>query len=114
MQVVIGVKESAAQSGKFWASTPAENEIGTSGRARRYLSTSASVMTCRGPPERYMTCSAAGKNERWLRTTSVFENFTWNLRPRERATSESRSVISSACPHCRSFSKSCGRVRTSW
>ena len=60
----MGVKPSAAQSGKLRLSTPAENEMGTSGRARRYFSTSESVRTCSGSPERYMTASDDGKNER--------------------------------------------------
>ena len=110
----MGVKPRAAQSGKFWLSTPAENEIGTSGRARRYFSTRFRVMTCRGAPERYCTASLPGKKDRWFRTTRVLENFTWKRRPSERASSDSRSVISSAWGHCRSFSKSSGRVAISW
>src|SRR5678815_2123755 len=92
----MGVKPRAAQSAKLRPSTPAENEIGTAGRARRYCSTRFSVNTCRGSPERYITCSLAGKNERWLRTTSVLENLTWNVRPSDTASSERRSVISRA------------------
>ena len=70
-------------------------------------------MTCSGAPDRYITASDDGKNERWFRTTSVFENFTWKVRPSDRASSERRSVISSASAHCRSFSKSCARVSIS-
>jgi hypothetical protein len=109
----MGVNPRATQSGKFWLSTPAENEIGTSGRALRYFSTRFSVMTCSGCPDRYWTASVEGKNRRWFRTTSVFENFTWKRRPRERASSDRRSVISRAWPHCRSLSKSSWRVTTS-
>src|SRR5215471_8220683 len=102
----MGTKPRATQSGKFRLSTPAENEIGTSGRARRYFSTRFKVMTWRGAPERYITGSFGGKNRRWLRTTRVFENFTRRVRPRERARSERRSVISRAGPHWRSHAKS--------
>ena len=110
----MGVKPSAAQSAKLRLSTPAENEMGTSGRACRYFSTRFSVSTCSGSPERYITASVAGKKRRWLRTTSVLENFTWKVRPSERASSERRSVISRAWSHCRSLSKSSARVSTSW
>ena len=70
-------------------------------------------MTWSGAPERYIAASPGGKNERWLRTTSVFESFSRNSRPSARARSVSRSVISSASGHCRSFSKSSARVSTS-
>src|SRR5262245_23875602 len=83
VQVVMGVNPRAAHSGKLRASTPAENEIGTSGRARLYLSTRFSVITWRGAPDRYITASEEGKKDRWFRTTSVFENLTWKRRPRE-------------------------------
>jgi hypothetical protein len=55
----------------------------------------------------------AGKKERWFFTTRVLENFTWKVRPTERATSERRSVISRACSHCRSLAKSSSRVSIS-
>ena len=70
-------------------------------------------MTWSGGPERYITASPGGKNERWLRTTSVFESLRRSSRPSARARSTRRSVISSAWPHCRSFSKSSARVSTS-
>ena len=113
MQTVTGARPRATQSAKLRLSTPAEKESGTSGRARRKRSTRLSVITWSGGPERYITASPGGKNERWLRTTSVFESFRRSSRPSARARSTSRSVISSACAHCRSFSKSSARVSTS-
>ena len=113
MHTVTGARPSATQSAKLRLSTPAENDSGTSGRARRTFSTRASVITCKGGPDRYITVSPAGKNERWLRTTSVFESFSRSARPSARARSARRSVISSIASHCRSRSKSSGRVETS-
>src|SRR6185295_1636480 len=86
VQVVMGVKPEATQSGKFFASTPAEKLMGSPApKASRNLLHSSKVMTCRGAPERYMTFSEAGKKLLWFSTTSVFENFAPSDRPREEA-----------------------------
>ena len=91
--MVTGVKPRATQSAKLRVSTPAENEIGTSGRARRYaLDQVQRDHVERRPREVHHRLARREEAPVVAHHQRVGELDAGTSRPRERARSTSRSV----------------------